>query len=246
MHKKTKISILLLSYNRAKLIKRAITSVLQQTYPNWELVIQDDCSTDGSYEFLKTIADKDPRIKLHRNEENLGIPKNRKAAYENSSGELICHLDNDDFLYPHALEFMLKAFIQHPEIGLAYSDQAFIGEKGTPVEYVANKDFGEPLTSYGWRHLGMYKRTAYEATDGYNTTLNQPCEDGDLFMQLAEKFPFRRVPHVLYGFNNVGDHAGFKVPECQHCLERAKCNFIRVWAGACTPPRDVITWKEIT
>lgn len=241
-----KISILLLSYNRAKLIKRAVASVLKQSYKNWELIIQDDCSTDGSFEVVKELAKLDERIKIYKNEENLGIPKNRKAAYENSTGELIGHLDNDDFLYVNALEYMVNAFIKYPEIGIAYSDQSFIDDKGQPMEYVANKDYGEPLTSYGWRHLGVYRRTAYEATDGYNTTLAYGCEDGDLFMQIAEKFPFRRVPHVLYGFNNVGDHAGFGVPECQHCLERAKCNFIRVWAAAVVPPRDVITWKEIT
>jgi glycosyltransferase involved in cell wall biosynthesis len=241
-----KVSVILISYNgRASLVKRAINSVLAQTYKNWELVVQDDCSTDGSFNLLEVLAQTDDRIKLYRNKYNIGIARNRLAAYTNCTGELICHLDNDDFLYPHALAYMAMAFVQQPEIGFAYSDQAFIDEKGQPFQYVANTNFGEPLTQYGWRHLGMYRRSAYEATEGYNTELDWPCEDGDLFMQIAEKFPFKRVPHVLYGYNNSGDHASHQVPQCQHCLSRARCNFIRVWADACDPPIDVITWKAV-
>lgn len=241
-----KVSVIMISYNgRAPLVKRAVNSVLKQNYKNWELIIQDDCSTDGSFNLIETLGQTDERIKVYQNESNVGISKNRLAAYANTTGDLICHLDNDDFLYAHALGYVVAAFIQNPEIGFAYSDQAFIDEKGEPFQYVANKNFGEPLTQYGWRHLGMFRRSAYEATKGYNTELDWPCEDGDIFMQIAEKFPFKRVPHVLYGYNNTGDHASHKVPECQHCLSRAKCNYIRVWAAACDPPIDVITWKAV-
>ena len=136
--KTPKVSVLLISYNgRAPLLKRAVTSVLKQNYKNWELIIQDDCSTDGSFNLIKTLGQADPRIKVYRNETNLGISKNRLAAYGNATGELICHLDNDDFLYAHALGYMAATFVQNPEIGFAYSDQAFVDGEGRPFEYVA-------------------------------------------------------------------------------------------------------------
>ena len=76
-----KVSVILISYNgRASLVKRAINSVLAQTYKNWELVVQDDCSTDGSFNLLEVLAQTDDRIKLYRNKYNIGIARNRLAA----------------------------------------------------------------------------------------------------------------------------------------------------------------------
>jgi glycosyltransferase involved in cell wall biosynthesis len=241
-----KVSIILLLYNgRTHLLKRAVLSVLDQTYKNWELVLQDDCSTDGTFEMAIGFALLNKNIKIFKNKTNLGIVKNRAAAFRNTTGELICHLDNDDFIYAHALEVMVKTFKENPEIGLAYSDTAYIAKNGLPDNYKANKDFGGPLHEYGWRHLSMYKRSAYNQTKGYNEEIEWPCEDGDLFMQIAEKFPFMRVPQVLYGFNNYGDHASSKTPSCKVCTSRNKCNYIRVWAASLDTPINVETWQPI-
>ena len=115
-------SIITIMYNgRTQLLKKAVQSVINQSYPYWELILQDDHSTDGTYEMAVGLAMTDKRIKVYRNKKNLGISKNRLEAFKNTTGDLIAHLDNDDFLYPDAVKLMVDAFERNSEIGFAYS-----------------------------------------------------------------------------------------------------------------------------
>lgn len=224
------VSILMLTYNGVQFLKAAIDSVKQQTYQNWELIINDDGSTDGTWELANVLAANDPRIKPFQNNVRLGIPKNRAAAYAHSTGDLICHLDGDDELYPYSVATMVDATNKHPEVMLFQSDNAWIDKTGTPFQYHANKNPEANLSHFGWRHFGMYRRTAYNTTNGYNTALISACEDGDLFMQIAEKHPFMRVPCVLYKHRWHGNNASGTNKKCEICSERPICNYIRVWA----------------
>jgi glycosyltransferase involved in cell wall biosynthesis len=161
-----KVSIMTLCHTgRGKLLIRAVNSVLSQTYPNWELIILDDCSTDFTYEIAKLLAKKDKRIKVYRNSSNLGSPKSRANAAEFMTGDLLCHVDSDDYIYPHALATMVKTFLKNPELGFAYSDMGYGDEEGGVFDYLKNIDPNPNLAYHGWRSLGMYTRKAYENTD---------------------------------------------------------------------------------
>jgi len=241
-----KVSVSMLLYNgRTHLLKRAVQSVLDQTYTNWELILQDDCSTDGTFEMAVGFALLNKRVKIFKNKTNLGIVKNRAAAFRNTTGDLICHVDNDDFIYPHALEVMVKTFKENPGIGFAFSDTAYALEDHIVYAYAAHKGPGGPLSEYGWRHLGMYRRTAYNATKGYNEELTAPCEDRDLFMQIAEKYPFARVAEPLYLYNMSGNRSSSTVPSCTVCPSRGRCNFIRIWASHLPRAADREKWQQI-
>ena len=224
------VSILMLTYNGVQFVKPAIDRVLKQTYPNWELIVNDDGSTDGTWELAQTLASKDPRVKLHQNPQRLGIPKNRAAAYGHATGELICHLDGDDMLYPYSVQTMVDAAVKNPKSALFFSDHAWIDSAGNPFQYHANKPTESNLSNFGWRHFGMYRRTAYESTTGYNTNLISACEDGDLFMQIADKMLFMRVPEVLYKHRMHTNNTSNTNKKCGTCTERPICNFIKVWA----------------
>ena len=239
-----KVSIMMICHTgRGKTLIRAVHSVLRQTYPNWELVIQDDHSTDLTYEIATLLACKDKRIKVYRNEVNLGPAKNRAVAVKNMTGDLFCHVDSDDFIYPHALTTMVEAFLRNPAIGFAFSDTAYALEDNVIYAYAAHKGPGGPLFNYGWRHLGMYTRAAYEQTKGYNESLSF-CEDRDLFMQIAEKFPFARVDQALYVYNMSGDRASNTVPLCEKCPSRGNCNYIRGWVSALIDPEHKTVWQK--
>jgi len=238
--------IMLISNGRTHLLKRAVQSVLNQNYKNVELILQDDCSTDGTFEMAIGFALLNKNVKIFRNKVKSPVGKSRAAAFRSSGGDLICHVDDDDFIYPHAIETMVKVFNECPDIGMAYSDMAFVDDNAVPFSYSASKNPGGPMTDYGWRHLGMYRRAAYNATKGYNEALGH-CEDGDLFMQIAEKFPFVRVPHVLYAYQNGGGgsgHLSSKKPPCEECPSRGSCNYIRVWASGLTEPEHIATWQK--
>ena len=96
------VSIIMPSYNTAPYIKETITSVLDQTYTNWELIIVDDCSTDNTDEVLATI--NDDRIRFFKNEKNSGAAISRNRALREAKGQWIAYLDSDDLWMPEKLE----------------------------------------------------------------------------------------------------------------------------------------------
>ena len=238
------ISVLMLTYNGVQFLKAAIDSVRNQTYQNWELVISDDCSEDGTWELAQVLAAKDPRIKVVQNKDRLGITKNRAAAFSHTTGDLIGHLDGDDMLERWAFEEMERTFASKPDVGLVYSDLAQINLKSAIELYSASHSYNPNiLHQHGWRHFGMYRRSAYEDTAGYNTKLISACEDGDLFMQIAEKFPCYRLPKVLYYYRNHEDNASKINSKCDSCTQRAECNYMRVWAKSAN--YDPITFTPL-
>jgi len=104
--KKPLVSIMMPAYNAGKYIGRAIESVLAQTYENWELIIIDDCSTDNTYEIVASY--KDPRIRIFRNDVNVGPGPSRNEAIKYSRGEWLAYLDADDIWLPERLEKILS------------------------------------------------------------------------------------------------------------------------------------------
>ncbi len=104
MIQQTLVSIITPNYNCKNFIAQTIKSVLSQTYTNWEMLIVDDCSTDGSYEVALEYVSSDKRIKVIRNEKNSGAVVSRNKAIEISNGEFIAFLDSDDLWEPEKLE----------------------------------------------------------------------------------------------------------------------------------------------
>ena len=111
-----KVSVLVSNYNYAEYIAQAIDSVLEQTYPNFELIICDDGSTDNSREVISGYCLRDPRVFLIT-KENGGQASGFNAALAASTGDLICFFDSDDILRPAKLACMVEAHRQAPNAG---------------------------------------------------------------------------------------------------------------------------------
>lgn len=118
------VSIIMPSYNTCNFIAEAIESVLAQTYPYWELIIVDDCSTDDTNKFIEKYL-KDQRIVYLQNEKNSGAAISRNRALKKAKGKWIAFLDSDDVWMPDKLskqiDFMLKtncsfSYTQYEEI----------------------------------------------------------------------------------------------------------------------------------
>lgn len=238
------VSVLMIAYNNVRFIEAAINSVKRQSFKNWELVISDDCSADGTWDLIIELSGTDERIKIHRNDANIGVVKNRKQAFEFSSGRFICHLDGDDMLERYALEEMLIAFYTNKKAALIYSDIAQIGENGYHQLYSPALDFdAQKLHQHGWRHFGMYRREVMDYIDGYNDKLISACEDGDLFMQIAEKYLCVRLPKALYMYRVHSSNASSHNKKCSECSERPVCNYMRVWSKSAN--YDPITFTPL-
>ena len=102
------VSVITPSYNCARFIGATIESVQAQTYPNWELIIVDDCSTDHSREVIEKYIGEDPRIKLVVLERNSGAAVARTKAMQLAQGRYMAFLDSDDLWVPDKLERQLE------------------------------------------------------------------------------------------------------------------------------------------
>ena len=98
------ISVIMPVYNTKQYVQQAVDSVLNQTFKDLQLILIDDCSTDGSYELLQELYGKNERVKLLRNARNLGVWRTENRGIRNAVGKYIAFLDNDDVHLPNALE----------------------------------------------------------------------------------------------------------------------------------------------
>ena len=100
------VSVLMPTYNVDRFVSTAIASVLKQTFSGWELLICDDGSKDNTVEVVRAMARLDGRIRVRVSRENQGVAKTRQQLLELARGLLVCHVDSDDWIEPHALEVM--------------------------------------------------------------------------------------------------------------------------------------------
>ncbi len=103
-----KVAVILPSYNSLKTIDRAISSVVNQSYKNWVLYIIDDCSVDGSYDYINEKYNN-PKIKLIKNNVNLGAAQTRNAGINFSKEPILAFIDSDDEWLPEKLEIQVKS-----------------------------------------------------------------------------------------------------------------------------------------
>ena len=103
------VSVVMCTFNGEKYLKEQLDSILRQTYPILELIVQDDCSTDNTYSIVEEYAQKYPFIKLFRNEKQLGINQNFFSAMQRSKGDLIAISDQDDIWEDNKLEIQVAA-----------------------------------------------------------------------------------------------------------------------------------------
>lgn len=126
------VSIITPNYNCERFITQTIESVLAQTYLNWELLIQDDCSTDNSVAVAMKYAEKDSRIKVRCNEVNAGAAVTRNNALKRAKGKWSAFLDSDDLWLPTKLEEQLK-FMAENNYDFTYHNYTEIDEEGNDL-----------------------------------------------------------------------------------------------------------------
>lgn len=115
------VSIITPCYNAAPYIAQTIESVLAQTYPYWEMIVVDDCSTDDSASIIKGYAAKDARIKYFKTGKKSGSPAEpRNVGIENSRGEYVAFLDSDDIWLPDKLKWQIE-FMKNGSYDVGYS-----------------------------------------------------------------------------------------------------------------------------
>lgn len=128
-----RVSILVPSYNHGRFLERTLTSAIEQTFPDWELLLFDDRSSDDSVAIAQRIAATDPRIRVELNSENLGAYGTEQRALEAASGDLIAILNSDDFWHPEKLRRQVAALDARPDASCAFVLGWMSDEHGNPI-----------------------------------------------------------------------------------------------------------------
>lgn len=163
------ISIILPVYNGIKFLSQSVQSVLLQDFNDFEFLIIDDCSKDGSWEYLKSL--QDVRIMLYRNTSNKGLFFNLNFLIKNSSSTLIKLWSQDDVMYPGCIREIINFHREHSHIGFSYSQRDYIDENGKNIP--VNKTDNTPTIISTDLHAKISFFTGSIAGNISNVTLNK-------------------------------------------------------------------------
>ncbi len=199
-----KFSVVITTYNRVKLLQRAIDSALNQTIA-CEVVVADDCSSDGTSDYVKGISaalvDTESRLVYHRNEINQGHAATVNVGVSKASGDWIKFLDDDDYLAPNCLEEMAKAIALREEAAICSCVAAQVDSQ--EVELSRTPQVGPGLAFYVPQadiHYSMLlellplgtpvqvacRRDAFLQTGGWDSKLDANCDDIDSWIRIAQ------------------------------------------------------------
>ncbi len=135
------ISVVLPFYNAEKNLEASASSVLSDDYPNLELILVNDCSTDGSCRIAEQMAEKDSRIRILHHSRNRGAGPARNTGADSAAGEYLFFLDSDDILRRRSLRLLMET-AGRKKVGLVIGSCNQIGEQGNYGDYDRNRDSG--------------------------------------------------------------------------------------------------------
>jgi GT2 family glycosyltransferase len=197
------------------LLARCIESVLDQTYPTWELCLADDGSHDAALAgLLQQYSKRDSRIRLIPLKQNLGISGATNAALTLCSGEYVAFLDHDDELAAFALSEVVQALNDHPDTELFYSDEDKIDEQGRRYDAFFKPDWSPDLfhSCNYICHFVVMKRSLVERLGGLDESYSG-SQDYEYLLRASERTrKIRRIPKILYHWRAVAGSAA-KAPE---------------------------------
>ena len=218
-----KVSILTTVYNREKYIAACIDSVMASTYQNWELIIVDDVSSDGSVAIAQRYEKKDPRIKVYVNEKNLGDYPNRNKAASYAKGKYLKYLDADDLIYPRGLEIMVHTMEQFPKAALGISQKVVEDVKPYPFVMQPKETFKREFLMRGVLGLGptgtIIRRDVFEKLGGFTGT--RYIGDTEMWYKIALTHPVVKIEDDLIFWRQHDDQEITKGQESFFYLENA-------------------------
>lgn len=202
-----KVSVLMGIHNCEKTLEEAVRSIGNQTYTDWELILCDDGSTDGTYELARRLAQKDSRIKLLRNARNMGLNKTLNVCLAAATGAYIARMDGDDECMPYRFERQVAFLESQTDYAIVSSPMILFDEHGNwgetdVVEYPSAQDIisGSPIC-----HAPvMMKKACMDAVGGYTEDKRMlRVEDVNLWIKLyAAGYRCCNLREPLYRMRN--------------------------------------------
>jgi GT2 family glycosyltransferase len=214
MNQSPRVSVLITAYNRRNFVGDAIASALASQFSDLEVVVVDDRSTDDTFEVASQFL-SDERVRVFRNDANLGDNANRNSAAARARGEYLKYLDSDDIMYPHALGVFVAAMDAYPGAGLGLcelpDDSRQYPDYLTPREaflmhFCERNLFGRAPGS------AIIRRAAFEEIGGFGNFAGRgPLGDLDLWLRLAARSGLVRLPRdLIWDRQHAGQESSFQ------------------------------------
>jgi glycosyltransferase involved in cell wall biosynthesis len=199
------VSVILPVYNAGKYLDIAIESVLSQTFTNFELLLLDDGSTDGSLSRLEYYASQDTRCKVY-SRPNRGVAFTLNEGLNLASSDIIIRMDQDDICRPQRFEKQVRYMAEHPECVLVGSKVQLIDPEAMPIMEMGHCQTHEEIDAgLSWGGAFIFdptivvRKSAILAVGGYRAEYEY-AEDLDLFLRLAEVGRLANLPDVLVDY----------------------------------------------
>lgn len=204
------VSVIMPFYNAGPAFASAICSIRNQTYTNWELLLHDDGSRDGSLEFALRCAG--PRIKVWTDGRRKGLARRLNECIEKANGQLIARMDADDVSYPERLAQQVAFLADHPTVDVVGCRMLIFGEDGEPlgkrsVPLEHENIVAHPALGFGLAHPTWLARAAWYRRFRYNPGAIR-YEDAELLFRAYPASRFANLPDVLYGYREM--RGGFR------------------------------------
>jgi glycosyltransferase involved in cell wall biosynthesis len=239
-----RVSVIIPAYNAGACIAEAIESVLDQSYPHYEIIIVDDGSTDTTKDVLEAFADKVTFIK----QKHRGAAASRNAGIERAGGNYLTFLDADDLLLPTKLSVQASFLDNNPEIDVVYSDGYIFydSEDGLEVEQPFSETwFLDKTLSTPPRNIevllirnafpinaAMVRKDRVAAVGGFDETL-AALEDWELWFRLGQKYNFAFLDEKVAKYRLTGIRVTKDIRRQKVAFEQVKKRFeaSQVFAG---------------
>ena len=225
------VSVIIPTYNRARLLEKAIRSVLSQIFRDFEIVVINDASADNTTEMIKDKFNFEMEksiLRYYRNEENKGLGYCRNKGIGLAKGKYIALLDDDDTWLPEHLKILIGYLEEHKDVGCVFSNCAMIKGDGSSELGVKNL---ESYKGFSYRELcilgilaatctSVFRKQIYKNIGGFRENLNHG-ENRELYSRIALNYPIHYIEKITScQYRHKGSY--FKISPEDYAYSREK------------------------
>jgi len=230
-----KVTVYIPTHNYGEYVSRAIESVINQKFDDWELIVIDDGSTDNTQDILKKFI-AHPKMKvIHQERKGLTVTNN--IALRLSQGKYIIRLDADDYLDENALLVLSNILDTHPDVDLVYPDYYRVDEDGEIIDVERRKKIGEEVSLLDLPAHGactMIRKSCLIELGGYDETLS--CQDGyDLWIRFIDRYKPYNVNIPLFYYRQHSRSLTQDKRKILSARHQAKRNYVKAKFGKDIP-----------
>ena len=225
----TKVSIIIPTRDRVKLLPQSVASCLAQTFNGLEVVIVDDASSDGTGDWVR--SQKDPRIVYIRQDQQRGMAASLNTGFKAARGQYLTWTSDDDYYSStDALRIMTDFLDVEPTVDFVYAHYDRVDETG---KFIGEARVEEPPLLDRDNYVGhcfLYRRGVYEAVGDYSPEAFL-IEDYDYWLRVRERFVMKRIPERLYSHRMHPQSLTmtYRVEQVQAMVAKARKKYIPAW-----------------